>query len=43
MNNKCKGLAGWLFGHDFRIAMDRRQLYLGHVCRRCGQKIIKEL
>ncbi len=43
MTDECNGLIGWLFGHDYRIAVNGRQLYVGHVCRRCGHKIIKEL
>lgn len=43
MADQCKGLTGWLFGHDYQIAVDGRKLYFGHVCRRCGHKIIKEL
>ena len=70
MNDECKGLAGWLFGHDFRPVFDTvapkagglkmselysagdfarvvaamsDRLYRGHICNRCGHKIIKEL
>lgn len=68
MTDECKGLTGWLLGHDYRPVFDVRpnrslevknaptasamvriieaaadRIYQGHICNRCGHKIIKEL
>lgn len=44
MAEQCKGLGALLFGnsHRYRIEVDERGMYLCHVCKRCGHKIIKE-
>ncbi len=43
MADQCKGLAGLLFGHRYRIEVDERGMYLCHACTRCPHKMIKEL